>query len=73
MESVDQASAAADSSGRASSGVLNAGERSIDSEHVGNVLGTLSFHAVPPKAASESRLEVSRAADSRKLGNGRHT
>ena len=49
----------------ADGGVLDAGERLVDGEHVGDVLRALRLEIVGAEAADESRIAMSSCAHSR--------
>ena len=54
-------------------GVLDALQRLIDLEHVGDVLCPFNTKAIPCDAANENRMTASTGADGRDRGMGQRT
>ena len=74
-EGTFRVSAAADSSWKWVGGgvVLDVGEGCVDLESASEVLGGFCVKSVEAQTASESYIDVSAGADSRKIGDWGHT
>ena len=72
-EGTDQPSAGADSSRRASGGVLEGREGLVLFETLGKVLGSLCIESISLETAIESRMVASGGADSREGSNWQRT